>query len=454
MGLLYLLLWISTGIAGIATLHMAPSLAFLFLAIFLIAGLIGYSLALRGGTLFRTDAPVYIASRLAANNLLYPTQVAILPSQVIRHKAKLIGSDQESINMAQIASVKISTNILWSNVIIESSGGQAPILCHGHLNRDAITIKTTIEQYQQEYFQQRAHPKASPAGTPSDPSIPSTSFVLTLYHPTSSQTPAAPLKQMTYTTTDSPPLHDLLVRLLTEGGPGSYVTVQQSPSPPRTKNTLLLRTLLLTALYSTALSLTACAGSQIPGHPSLPPVPPAAPASAPPAAPLPAPSTPFSRIILPTPPRDSPEIPHAPINAERVTFPTPPLDTPASTAPDPPSDITPASLTDILFDYDSAIIRPDAAAILRDNLGWLHAHPLATITIEGHCDQRGSAEYNLALGQHRADAVRAYLITAGLAPGRLATISYGKTLPFALDHSESAWQLNRRAHFRLTNPRQ
>lgn len=454
MSILYLLLWISTGIAGIATLHMAPSLAFLFLATFLIAGLIGYPLALRGGALFRTDAPVYIASRLAANNLLYPTQVAILPSQVIRHKAKLIGADQESINMAQIASIKISTNILWSNVIIESSGGQAPILCHGHLNRDAITIKTAIEQYQQEYFQQRAHPKVSPTGTPPDPSIPSSSFVLTLYRPPSSQIPAAPLKQMTCTTTNSPPLHSLLVRLLTEGGPGSYVTVQQPPSPPRTKNTLLLRTLLLTAIYGVTLSLAACAGSQIPEHPSLPPVLPAAPASAPPAAPLPAPSTPFSRIILPTPPRDSPEIPYAPINAERVTLPTPLLDTPASTAPDPPSDITPASLTDILFDYDSALIRPDAADILRDNLTWLHAHPLATITIEGHCDQRGSAEYNLALGQHRADAVRAYLITAGLARSRLATISYGKTLPFALDHSESAWQLNRRAHFRLTQPTQ
>lgn len=231
MGILYLLLWLFTGIGGIAALHFAPTLALLLLAAFLVAGLIGFTLAIKGGAPFTTGTLVYFASRLAAQNLLFPTQVAVLPSQIIRHKAKLIGSTQESINIAQIASIKISTNLLWSDIIIESSGGQDPIVCHGHLNRDAITIQTTIEQYQQAYFRQ-CQPLAPPlAAAPSDLPSTSTSFILTLHRANSIETPAAPLTQIVYTTTDSTPLQDLLLRILTEERPDSYVIVRRPPSP-------------------------------------------------------------------------------------------------------------------------------------------------------------------------------------------------------------------------------
>lgn len=214
----------------------------------------------------------------------------------------------------------------------------------------------------------------------------------------------------------------------------------------------MTRITLLTALCGTALGLAACADSHVLQQTSLPHAPPAFRATSPTARPVPTPYAPFLRTILPTHHPDLPQLSEEPINAERVTAPTPILDTQAPSPPDPPSALAPVPLTDILFDYDSALIRPDAADILHDNLTWLEAHPLATVIIEGHCDERGSAEYNLAIGQQRADAVRSYLITAGIAPGRLTTISYGKDLPFALDHSESAWQLNRRAHLRLTSP--
>jgi peptidoglycan-associated lipoprotein len=74
------------------------------------------------------------------------------------------------------------------------------------------------------------------------------------------------------------------------------------------------------------------------------------------------------------------------------------------------------------------------------------------LTIEGHCDERGTTEYNLALGQRRADAARNYLVDLGIDGSRLSTISYGEERPFETGHDESAWSQNRRAHFRVTNP--
>jgi peptidoglycan-associated lipoprotein len=74
------------------------------------------------------------------------------------------------------------------------------------------------------------------------------------------------------------------------------------------------------------------------------------------------------------------------------------------------------------------------------------------VTIEGHCDERGTVEYNLALGQRRADATRSYLVDLGIESSRLSTISYGEERPFEMGHDETAWHENRRAHFRVVNP--
>jgi len=104
-------------------------------------------------------------------------------------------------------------------------------------------------------------------------------------------------------------------------------------------------------------------------------------------------------------------------------------------------------LEDIFFDFDEALIREDAKAILDRNVAWLKEHQKVRITIEGHCDERGTNEYNLALGERRARAAKEYLVAAGIDPGRIVTISYGEERPFVLGHDEEAWRWNRRAHF-------
>ena len=104
-------------------------------------------------------------------------------------------------------------------------------------------------------------------------------------------------------------------------------------------------------------------------------------------------------------------------------------------------------LKDVFFDTDSYAIRPDARDILAEDAAWLRKHPTIKILIEGHCDERNTREYNLALGERRANAVRDYLVALGISPDRIQTISYGEERPFALGHDESAWRLNRRAHF-------
>ena len=110
-------------------------------------------------------------------------------------------------------------------------------------------------------------------------------------------------------------------------------------------------------------------------------------------------------------------------------------------------------LKDIFFDFDRAEIRPDAKAPLVEDMAWLKAHPKAAITIEGHCDERGTTEYNLALGARRARASKDYFIASGIGANRLRTVSYGKERPFVLGHDESAWRWNRRDHFLVTEPR-
>jgi peptidoglycan-associated lipoprotein len=104
------------------------------------------------------------------------------------------------------------------------------------------------------------------------------------------------------------------------------------------------------------------------------------------------------------------------------------------------------------FDYDSATLRPDARDTLLTNAQWLKANPDVGVTIEGHADERGTSEYNLALGWRRARAAAEFPVAAGIAPGRIRTISYGKERPFVLGHDESAWRWNRRAHFVVAGP--
>jgi len=111
------------------------------------------------------------------------------------------------------------------------------------------------------------------------------------------------------------------------------------------------------------------------------------------------------------------------------------------------SSATPASspLKDVYFDFDSYDLRADARAALKANGEWLRSNPSAQVQIEGHCDERGTTEYNLALGSKRAQGVKDYLVTLGAAADRLSTISYGEELPVCTEHNEDCWQKNRRA---------
>jgi peptidoglycan-associated lipoprotein len=104
-------------------------------------------------------------------------------------------------------------------------------------------------------------------------------------------------------------------------------------------------------------------------------------------------------------------------------------------------------LRDVHFGYDDHGIDAAASAILDENIAWLRANGGAKVELEGHCDDRGTIEYNLALGARRAKMVKDYLITNGIAANRVATISYGEELPVCHDESESCWARNRRVHF-------
>jgi peptidoglycan-associated lipoprotein len=101
----------------------------------------------------------------------------------------------------------------------------------------------------------------------------------------------------------------------------------------------------------------------------------------------------------------------------------------------------------IYFDYDKALIRDDARGTLDGNAGWLKKFKTVKVLLEGHCDERGTEEYNLALGEKRAKAAQDYLLSSGIAGDRMKIISYGKSQPVNPGHDESAWQMNRRAQF-------
>jgi peptidoglycan-associated lipoprotein len=101
----------------------------------------------------------------------------------------------------------------------------------------------------------------------------------------------------------------------------------------------------------------------------------------------------------------------------------------------------------VFFNYDSAELSSEAKAVLEENARWFRRYPQADIVIEGHCDERGTEEYNLALGDRRAQAALNYLVQMGVAPSRVEAISYGEERPFVAGHTEAAWAKNRRAHF-------
>ena len=132
----------------------------------------------------------------------------------------------------------------------------------------------------------------------------------------------------------------------------------------------------------------------------------------------------------------------------RVTVNTQPaVETPATSMTD--EQIFKANVQDIFFDYDNYDIRTDAQSTLAKDADFLVKHPDIKIVIGGYCDERGSDEYNIVLGQNRAQATKTALVTAGIAADRIRVISYGKEKPFCTESNEECWQLNRRAGFTI-----
>jgi peptidoglycan-associated lipoprotein len=108
-------------------------------------------------------------------------------------------------------------------------------------------------------------------------------------------------------------------------------------------------------------------------------------------------------------------------------------------------------LAPVFFEFDSAEMSADGQAVLAKNAETMKQYPTWVVSIEGHCDERGTAEYNLALGERRALSVRQYLVSLGVAAERLRTVSYGKEFPFDPGHGEQSWKNNRRANFVVTS---
>lgn len=131
----------------------------------------------------------------------------------------------------------------------------------------------------------------------------------------------------------------------------------------------------------------------------------------------------------------------------RVTVTAPPA-APAAAAPAPSmEELFAREVKDAYFDFDKADIRADARSALTETAGFLKSYPQIKVMIEGHCDERGSTEYNLALGDRRAQATKDFLVSLGVASDRMQTVSYGKERPFCTQHDEQCMQQNRRGHF-------
>jgi peptidoglycan-associated lipoprotein len=126
---------------------------------------------------------------------------------------------------------------------------------------------------------------------------------------------------------------------------------------------------------------------------------------------------------------------------------------PAAAPSGPPnvSELFEQNVKDAFFDLDKAELRDDARNALTKDAEFLRSYADVRVSIEGHCDERGSTEYNLALGQSRAQAAKNYLISLGISADRMETVSWGKERPFCTEHTEECWQQNRRAHFVLAH---
>ncbi len=132
-----------------------------------------------------------------------------------------------------------------------------------------------------------------------------------------------------------------------------------------------------------------------------------------------------------------------------VTVNQPPPPPPPPPAPALTESMFEQSVKPVFYSFDSYKLSSDAQQILTDSAAFLQAHPDVKVLVAGYCDERGSEEYNLALGQNRANAAKDALAKAGIDPSRLRTISYGKEKPFCTDHNEACWQQNRRAQFSI-----
>jgi peptidoglycan-associated lipoprotein len=160
----------------------------------------------------------------------------------------------------------------------------------------------------------------------------------------------------------------------------------------------------------------------------------------------PAPVPELAREPSPAPPAAEPEPPAPPPPAAAEAEPTAPP--PVAPARPQITEFKPTEmLHDIFFDFDAFEVRAEAQNVLNANAAWLRANPEYSVLIEGHCDERGTNEYNLALGEHRARAAMNYLVAQGVEARRLLTFSYGEERPFCVERTEACWAQNRRSHF-------
>lgn len=193
--------------------------------------------------------------------------------------------------------------------------------------------------------------------------------------------------------------------------------------------TISIRYALRGLALATVLTAAACGGKKTPETPQPAPAQPE-----PTAAATPAPAAP-----RPQPAREPLSVPPQPVVDDRVSSKS--LDDVNRDSP----------LKPVFFGYDSADLDPAAQQVTQANAGVLRTNGSWVITVEGHSDERGTAEYNLALGERRASAVKAYLVSLGIAADRVRVVSYGKEFPFDPGHDEAAWAKNRRGHFVVTS---
>jgi peptidoglycan-associated lipoprotein len=189
----------------------------------------------------------------------------------------------------------------------------------------------------------------------------------------------------------------------------------------------------MTVLQRSAGLLTFCVVISVGAAACAKKAPEVAPAPPPPAAPAAPPAPP-----APPPPAEAPPAPRA--LTEEEIFANKTLEQLNAERP----------LGDVFFDLDESTIRDDSRGALQKNAEWLKRWTSTRIMVEGHADERGSAEYNLALGDRRANAVRSYLVSLGIPENRITVTSKGKESPFCTESNENCWQQNRRGHFIIT----